>query len=47
MIIILESLYNLKKDIEEFEIGNTILKVRFKDKSEDVNYLIEVIEQGT
>ena len=46
MVVILESLYNLKKDIEEFETDSSINKMRFKDKLEEVNYLIEVIETG-
>ena len=46
MVIILEALENFKKDIESFEPDNVVNKMRFKDKLEEVNYLIEVIETG-
>lgn len=46
MVIILEALENFKKDIEEFETDSVVNKMRFKDKLEEVNYLIEVIETG-
>ncbi|MDQ0149333.1 hypothetical protein ACFO6R_10260 [Eubacterium multiforme] len=46
MIVILEALENLKKDIEEFEPDNSLNKIRFENKLEEVNYLIEVIETG-
>ena len=47
MVIILEALENFKKDIEEFETDSVVNKMRFKDKLEEVNYLIEVIETGS
>lgn len=47
MIVILEALENLKKDIEEFNPDSVINKMRFKNKLEEVDYLIEVIEKGT
>lgn len=47
MIVILEALKNLKKDIEEFETNSAITKIRFKNKLEEVEYLIQVIEDGT
>lgn len=44
MVLILEALENFKKDIEEFETDNILSKMRFENKLEEVNYLIEVIE---
>lgn len=44
MIVILEGLYNLKKDIEEFKTNNILSKMRFENKLEEVNYLIETLE---
>ena len=46
MVIILEALENFKKDIESFQPDSVVNKMRFKDKLEEVNYLIEVIETG-
>lgn len=47
IVVILEALENFKKDIEEFEPDSSINKMRFRDKLEEVNYLIEVIETGS
>ncbi|MGG5461484.1 hypothetical protein [Clostridium sp. B9] len=47
MVVILEALHNFKASIENNMPDNVVGELRFKDKLEDVNYLIEVIEQGT
>ncbi|HII4428025.1 TPA: hypothetical protein ACY4RO_000377 [Clostridium perfringens] len=46
MVVILEALHNFKDSIENNIPDNVIGELRFKDKLDDVNYLIEVIEQG-
>lgn len=46
IVVIIESLYNFKTDIENNMPENTLGKMRFEDKLEDVNYLIEVLETG-
>lgn len=47
MVVILEALHNFKDSIENnIPEDNVIGELRFKDKLDDVNYLIEVIEQG-
>ncbi|WP_124046014.1 hypothetical protein [Clostridium perfringens] len=45
MVVILEALHNFKDSIENnISEDNVIGELRFKDKLDDVNYLIEVIE---
>lgn len=47
MVVILEALENLKKDIEEFKTNNILSKMRFENKLEEVNYLIKTLEEKT
>lgn len=46
IVVILEALNNFKESIENNIPGNTVGKMRFEDKLEEVNYLIEVLETG-
>ncbi|MGG5463513.1 hypothetical protein [Clostridium sp. B9] len=47
MVVILEALHNFKDSIENnMPEDNVIGELRFKDKLEEVNYLIEVLETG-
>lgn len=44
IIVLIEGLENLKKDIEEFKTDNILSEMRFKNKLEEVNYLLEVLQ---
>ena len=44
IVVLIEALENFKKDIEEFKTDNILSEMRFKNKLEEVNYLLEVLQ---